>query len=116
LVTTVRVFSISAGLDASTVTPGRIASDASLAVPTIDAVAYANNTRGMARRDTRTTIAFTHLGIVTSEVTTRLSLFSSAERAAHYTDLEWRSRRQISILFCVGDARFTAMESSLRIA
>src|SRR5262252_8134329 len=106
---------MSAGLDASTTTPGRTAPEASLAVPTIDAVACANNARGMTRRDTRTTTAFTHLGIVTSEVTTRHSLFSSAERAAHYTDVEWRSRRKISILFYVGDARFIAMESSLRI-
>jgi hypothetical protein len=64
LVTTVRVFSMSAGLDASTVTPGRTAPEASLAVPTIDAVACANNIRGMARRDTRTTIVFTHLSMV----------------------------------------------------
>ena len=65
-VTTLRVFSMSAGLDASTTTPGRTAPEASLAVPTIDAVACANNARGMARRDTRTTTVFTLLSMVTS--------------------------------------------------
>src|SRR5215470_6220026 len=68
-VTTVRVFSMSAGLDASTTTPGRTAPEASLAVPTIDAVACANNARGMARRDTRTTTVFTLLNMVTSAQT-----------------------------------------------
>jgi hypothetical protein len=36
-VTTERVFSMSAGLDASTVTPGNTAAEESLTVPTIDA-------------------------------------------------------------------------------
>src|SRR5688572_6446250 len=40
-VTTARTFSISAGLAASTVTPGRTAPDASLTVPAMDAWAYA---------------------------------------------------------------------------
>src|SRR5678810_1184940 len=40
-VTTVRTFSISAGLAASTVTPGSTAPDASLTVPEMDACAYA---------------------------------------------------------------------------
>src|SRR5688500_18224008 len=41
LVTTERAFSMSAGLDASTVTPGSTAPDASREVPTIDACAHA---------------------------------------------------------------------------
>src|SRR5262245_47812346 len=40
-VTTVRTFSISAGLDASTVTPGSTAPDVSLTMPAIVACAYA---------------------------------------------------------------------------
>jgi hypothetical protein len=40
-VTTARTFSMSAGLDASTVTPGRTAPDVSLAAPAIDACARA---------------------------------------------------------------------------
>jgi hypothetical protein len=31
---------------------------------------------------------------VTSDVTTRLALFSFAERAAHYTDVEWRFKME----------------------
>src|SRR6266566_5153577 len=42
-VTTDRVFSIRAGLDASTVTPGRTAPDASFTMPAIDPWAYATD-------------------------------------------------------------------------
>src|SRR4029450_150596 len=47
-VTAVRTFSISSGLDASTVTPGRTAPDASLTTPVIEA--WAKRAVGMARR------------------------------------------------------------------
>src|SRR5687767_12667677 len=49
-VTTDRTFSISAGLEASTVTPGRIAPDASFTTPAMDACAYA--AAGMSTRHT----------------------------------------------------------------
>src|SRR5882757_7737766 len=51
---------MSAGLDASTVTPGRTAPEASLTVPTIDADACAKAMPGIAASDTRITIALTH--------------------------------------------------------
>ncbi len=47
-VTAVRTFSMSSGLDASTVTPGRTAPDASLTTPVIEA--WANRAVGMASR------------------------------------------------------------------
>src|SRR6476646_10257072 len=56
---TERVFSMSAGLDTSTVTPGRTAPEASLTVPTIDACACA--IVGMTTSDSTNRIALTHL-------------------------------------------------------
>src|SRR5205809_7894235 len=81
LVTTERVFSMSAGLDASTVTPGMTALEESLTVPTIEDWAWAM--AGMATSATRTRIAFTNLSIVTSKVLTALpgALFSGNEPA-----------------------------------
>src|SRR5262245_49252246 len=61
LVTMVRVFSMSAGLEASTDTPGSTAPDASLTTPTMDA--WANDVTGMPRSATRTTTAFTALNM-----------------------------------------------------
>src|SRR5438093_646482 len=66
LVTTERVFSMSAGLDAWTVTLGMTAPEESLTVPTIEAWAWA--VAGMTTSATRTRIAFTNLSIVTSKV------------------------------------------------
>src|SRR5439155_1922775 len=68
LVTTERAFSISAGLDASTVTLGMTAPEESLTVPTIEAWAWA--VAGMTTRATRTRMAFTNLRTVTSKVLT----------------------------------------------
>src|SRR5205809_7608494 len=64
-VSTERDFSMSAGLEASTVTPGSTAPEASLTMPTIDA--WANAIAGMPRSATRTrtTTAFTLRSIVT---------------------------------------------------
>jgi hypothetical protein len=52
LLVTDRVFSISAGLDASTVTPGSTAPDASRTVPTIEACA--NTVAGISATDVST--------------------------------------------------------------
>jgi len=59
-VTVVRTFSMSTGLEASTVTPGSVAPDASLAEPAMDACAnaaagrrVANATRSTPRRKVR---------------------------------------------------------------
>src|SRR5215813_10221161 len=81
LVTTERVFSMSAELDASTETPGMTAPEESLTVPTIEAWAWAM--AGMTTSAARTRIAFTNLCIVTSKVLTALpgALFSSDEPA-----------------------------------
>src|SRR5580704_17754608 len=54
-VTTERVFSVKAGLDASTVTPGRMAPDESLTTPAM--VACANAARGRISTAARTTRA-----------------------------------------------------------
>ena len=51
-VTTVRVFSRSAGLDASTVTPGSTAPDASLTTPAIEALPCALAAAGAIARHT----------------------------------------------------------------
>src|SRR5437867_10122994 len=75
LVTTERVFSISAGLDASTVTLGMTAPEESLTVPTIEAWAWA--VAGMTTSATRTRMAFTNLSTVTSKV----AMFSRTEPA-----------------------------------
>src|SRR5262249_34643887 len=66
LVTTERVFSMSAELDASTETPGMTAPEESLTVPTIEAWAWAMT--GMTTTATRTRIAFTNLRIMTSKM------------------------------------------------
>src|SRR5215831_18043694 len=81
LVRTERVFSMSTGLDASTMTPGMTAPEESLTVPTIEAWAWAM--AGMTTSAARTRIAFTNLCIVTSKVLTALpgALFSSDEPA-----------------------------------
>ena len=63
-VTTVRSFSVSAGLDASTVTPGRTAPDESLTTPAM--VACANATRGRTSTAASTTRALTELRTLSS--------------------------------------------------
>src|SRR5262249_47262165 len=81
LVTTERVFSMSAELEASTVTPGMTAPEESRTVPTIEAWAWAM--AGMTTSATRTRIAFTNLSIVTSKVMTAArAMFSGTELTA----------------------------------
>ena len=63
-VTTVRTFSVNAGLDASTVTPGRTAPDESLTTPAI--VACANATRGRISTAASTTRALIELRTLSS--------------------------------------------------
>src|SRR5437867_7271188 len=96
LVTTERVFSMSAGLDASTVTPGMTALEESLTVPTIEAWAWAM--AGMATSATRTRIAFTNLSIVTSKVLTALPARCSAamNQRLPLTFRQGRSFRRLS--------------------
>src|SRR6478735_4585664 len=64
-VTAVRTFSMSAGLAASTVTPGMTAPDASLTTPAIDAWAYAmlgiNTAAALTRRNLHNTRMLKHL-------------------------------------------------------
>src|SRR5437016_4779546 len=95
LVTTERVFSMSAGLDAATVTLGMTAPEESLTVPTIEAWAWAM--AGMATSATRTRIAFTNLSIVTSRVLTALpgALFGGNEPALTLTFRQGRSFRRL---------------------
>src|SRR5436309_5142639 len=80
LVTTERVFSMSAGLDASTVTLGMTAPEESLTVPTIEAWACAM--AGMTTTASRTRIAFTNLSIVAPKAFTAPgAMFSGTEPA-----------------------------------
>ena len=63
-VTTVRTFSVNAGLDASTVTPGRMAPDESLTTPAM--VACANAARGRISTAASTTRALIKLRTLSS--------------------------------------------------
>src|SRR4029078_6383992 len=55
-VTAVRTFSMSAGLEASTVTPGSTAPDASLATPAMEACAWAEEGRSARQVNTNRTL------------------------------------------------------------
>jgi hypothetical protein len=84
---TERVFSINvnagleAGLEDSTVTPARTAPDASVTVPTIDAVAGVSLAAATTMSDTKIRIARTHLSMLTLQaLTTGTPAFSFTER------------------------------------
>src|SRR5207249_4975965 len=69
-VTTLRVFSINAGLDASTVTPGSTAPDASLTMPAMEVgVCWAHDTDA----------ASTHTAKVLTRATRRMQLVSGKD-------------------------------------
>src|SRR3954452_5247018 len=78
-VTTERVFSISAGLEASTVTPGSTASEASLTTPAMVPSACAYDETGIPRRQIATRQVQTALLIRNSFVRMR------GDRSAHTT-------------------------------